>query len=166
MSLAVLVLGIAIFLLCLLLHILLWRSLRPQKHIPALLAIFFGAGALLVFLAASGLNLSHADAFAVLLLHVAISCGYIQLYPASQADSPSVIILSAVQDAMPQGLSESELQALIQTKNAFQGRVDDLVFSGLVADKNGTLSLTDRGRAFILPFMIYRRLLGIPEGKG
>ena len=164
---AVLFLGMTAFLFSLTLHVILWRLRRPRHHVLALLTLFFIAGIFLLFSLGFFFGpLSGTDQLAALLLYAALSCGYIQLYPASQANSPSVAILTAVRKSMPRGMSESEIRSLLDPEQTFHDRVDDLVISGLMTEAGGKLSLTGRGRAFILPFIVYRRLLGVPEGKG
>ena len=163
---AVLFLGISTFLVSLTGHVLLWRRRRPRHQLPALLAIFFIVGPLWLAAFHNFFGpLSDTDWLAAALLHLAMSCGYIQLYPASQGNSPSVTILTAVHESMPLGMTEAEIRALLDTEKAFQDRIDDLVLSGLVQDGKGKLSLTDKRRTFIFPFIYYRRLLAIPEGK-
>ena len=166
MSPEVIFLGAGTFLVCLAAHVILWRLRRPHRHALALLAVFFMGGASLLSLERVIFHLGIENWIAVALLHFAMSCGYIQLYPASQAQSPSVTILLAVKKSMPRGMSEAEIVSLINPGKIFHDRIEDLTASGLVTGQNGTLALTARGRAFIRPFMIYRALLGIPEGKG
>ena len=160
----VLLLGVSIFSLCLVGHIIVWRFHRPRHDARVLFALFFMGGIALL----SGFfgSLSGTDWMANVLLHVAMSCGYIQLYPASQANSPSVTILKAVSQSMPHGMNEAEIRSLLDLEKNFQERIEDLLVSGLMIRENGRLSLTKRGRAFIVPFIYYRRMLGIPEGKG
>lgn len=158
--------GLGIFAICMTLHVLLWRIYQPKRHLVALLSLFFLGGAVLFFALQIFFKLSFPDALAVALLHTALSCGYIQLYPASQAQSPSVTILTTVKKSMPHGMTENEIRSLLNTEMTFQDRVEDLMAAGLVQHEKKGLSLTKRGRGFILPFIYYRRMLGIPEGKG
>jgi len=190
----VILLGIGSFSVCLLFHVILWQFRRPYHHALALFGIFFlGGGFLLMVSAFLMRSLSGTDWLAIGLMHVALSCGYIQLYPASQANSPSVTLLMAVRKSMPAGLTDEDIHALFETRSAvhppsqktpeggglplrgcrplsswggLQDRVEELVVSGLVQDEAGQLSLTHRGRAFISPFIYFRKMLGIPEGKG
>lgn len=163
----VLLLGLGLFGFCLATHVILWRFYRPRHHVLALMTLFFIGGLILLWgVRAAFDSLSGADGVAIALLHIALSCGYIQLYPASQAQSPSVTILIAVKKSMPRGMSESEIGSLLNPEMTFHDRIEDLVAAGLIRDGNEKLALTDRGRAFILPFIYYRRMLGIPEGKG
>ena len=95
----VLFLGVSAFLLCLSAHVMLWRFCRPRHELPVLLLLFFLGGLLLLFVLRG--SLSRIDWLATFLLHLALSCGYIQLYPASQAESPSVTLLTTVSRSMP-----------------------------------------------------------------
>ena len=163
----VLFLGISTFGICLAAHVLLWRFHPPHHHVPALFALFSIGGMLLLCTVRIHFDfLSGTDWTAVVLLHAAMSSAYIQLYPAGQARSPSAALLIAVGQSMPRGMNEAEIRHLLDPEKAFHERLKDLAVSGLIRNENGKLSLTARGRAFILPFLYYRRMLGIPEGKG
>ena len=148
--------GIGTFFTCLAFHVILWRFYHPKRHALALFGVFFTGGAFVM-------TVFHLFSVPAMFLHAALSCGYIQLYPACQAQSPSVTILKAVGE---RPMTEAEIRSLLDPEKTFQNRIEDLTASGLVKEQNGKLSLSERGRAFILPFIVYRRLLGIPEGKG
>ena len=159
--------GLILFFLCFGVHILIWRFRHPKRHALALMAIFFAPCiAFVILLGGICPHLSNVDLFAIALLHVAISCAYIQLYPASQANSPSMQIMTIVQKSMPRGISVEEIQSLFDPMNVFDARVNDLLAADLICENAGKLSLTGRGHVLIVPFILYRRTLGIPEGKG
>ena len=167
MKLYILLSGFSFFLICLVIHILIWRIRHPQRHALALSAIFlFPVLPMVLLIHLIGQELPLFDLVSIALLHVALSCAYIQIYPASQADSPSLRLLIHVQQSMPRGLSVEEIYPLFDPLHLFQARIQDLLSSGLVQKTNGLLDLTPKGRALILPFVLFRQMLGLPPGRG
>lgn len=163
----VLLAGCGIFLSCLFLHVALWRMRAPRNHAAALLLVFGGAGAPILCLLALWLpHFSHEDLFAIALLHASLSCAYIQFYPASQADSPSLKILVLVGHSMPAGMTADEIQTRFDPSELFAARMHDLLNAQLVHQDKGAISLTPKGKCFILPFLILRKILGLPVGRG
>ena len=110
--------------------------------------------------------LTGIELFAVALLHAALSFAYIQVYPASQAQSPSLKILLLVGKAMPAGLAGSEIQAQFKPAELLEERIQDLIDAGLVHEENGFLELTPSGRAMVFPFVVLRTALGLSAGAG
>ena len=172
MKIEILAAGLASFLLCLILHILKWRSRRPQNDLLALFIIFMGIPGIAVTLHtawicvsghASSVFLSEISAF--FLLHLALSSAYIQSYPPAQAVSPSLEIMILVQRAMPKGLTLAEISAHFDNAKLVHTRFEDLVNTKLVTEKDGTFSLTASGRRLIGFFVCYRKILGL-EFKG
>ena len=163
----VILLAFGVFFVSLAGHIVVWRIRHPRRHALALF-VFFSIPASLMIWAISRVldSLSGTDLFAIALMYTAVSSAYIQLYPASQAQSPSMKLLSMVQKSMPHGMTEDEIRVSFDSAQIFQARVDDLLHAGLLRREDGFIALTGKGRAFIWPFIFYRRLLGIPEGKG
>lgn len=157
----------SLFFVCLVLHVVAWHVRRPKRHATALLAIFLIPCAVFV-LASKGLcpDLPWPDLFAIALLHVALSFAYIQIYPASQADSPSLKMIMLVDKAMPQGLTEAEIRAQFDPNDLFDARIHDLLGAGLVQRQGERLALTRSGESLIKPFLLLRKVLGLPAGKG
>ena len=164
---SVLAVGFGSFLLCLILHISVWRTRHPRRHALALFAIFFVPVGILLPVAGAVFGPgSWTDIAAILLLHTALSCAYIQIYPASQADSPSLRILVMVEHVKPRGMTETEIRSRFRSDELLEARLQDLVLAGLTHESNNRLALTPRGRAFIYPFVLFRDLLGAPPPKG
>ena len=104
---------------------------------------------------------------AIGLLYTALSCAYVQVYPASQADSPSFRILLLVEQAGKDGLAEDKIRTFLTTKTLLDDRINDLLLSKLIHESaEGALSLTQKGKILILPFLILRNLIGLPKGAG
>lgn len=163
----VLIVGFSIFSCCLFLHVLLWRFRHPCNHVAALLLVFFVPGAALIFLSSFlWRQISGLDLFAIALLHASLSCTYIQFYPASQADSPSLKILVMVGESMPAGMTEAEIQTHFNSEDLFTARLQDLLDVRLVHQIDGKLSLSSKGRSLVTPFLILRKIVGLSPGRG
>jgi hypothetical protein len=164
---ATLVLPILSFAGCMLLHILIWRVRKPRDHAGALLAVFLLPLIMLPFLAGVfGFTASLSEWAAIFLLHAVISMAYIQIYPASQADSPSLKVMMLVSRSMPKGLTAGEITSEFDPSRLFHDRIDDLAAVGHIKRENERILLTSRGRFLILPFIWLRRMIGLPWGKG
>ncbi len=163
----ILLLGIGLFAGCLIAHVLLWRIRHPRNHALALIGVFFGlGGGLLVLIRFVCPMLSGIDLFALALLHISLSCTYIQIYPASQADSPSLKILVIVGRSMPAGMTEAEIQKHFAPEDLFTARIRDLLAVGQVRRDGDKLVLTSKGIVLVKPFMALRKILGLSAGKG
>ncbi len=147
------------FATCLLAHVIWWRWKKPNRDALALLTLFLTPA---FFLAITG----RIDLIAAALLHTALSVAYILLYPASQADSPSLRILLRVERAKPLGLTGREIQNFFHDDELFDARIRDLVEAGLAEKKGTRLALTRKGHGFFLPFLLLRKVLGLTPGKG
>ncbi len=149
------------------LHILIWRFGRPRNDALVLVLVFLAPLLILPLLAGNvAQGLDAVDFAAICLLQIALGCAYIQIYPASQAQSPSLKIMMIVDRGMPAGVTEENIRKSFRQETLFDERLDDLLLSGLVENTNGQLQLTPRGRQFIFPFLLIRKWVGLPFGEG
>lgn len=154
--------GLQLFLLGLASHALLWRLAPSWRRIPVLLACFLAPGILLAF-RRQGAPLAEAW-----LIHLALSCAYIQTYPAIQALSPTLRLVLFLQDSGKSGLSFEEMLARLEPRTLGADRIEDLLQGGLIRQgPAGELSPTPRAAWLLRPFVLLRRILGLaggPEG--
>ncbi len=158
--------GFSLFFSCLALHVILWRWRHPRRHALALLGVFFLP--LLAF-GAFFCGWHHGnllDLTAIGLLHMALACAYIQIYPAVQAFSPTLVILLLVDKSMPEGVTQEELSEKLDDRFLLGARITDLVDANLIREAGGQLSLAPRGSQLIAFFIAFRRALGLGLGKG
>lgn len=101
-----------------------------------------------------------------LLLHLALSCAYIQTYPAVEAVSPSLAILLWIANAMPQGLTREQIVDKLERDRFLEHRIQDVVTAGFVRRLKSELKLTLLGYLFVLPFLFFRKILGLSVGEG
>ncbi|MBI5970585.1 MAG: hypothetical protein HY884_05475 [Deltaproteobacteria bacterium] len=167
------------FLLCLCIHVAVWRNRYPKNRPAALLFIFI----VLPVIAAS--MLAALSRFAVFmpfdvgtwgiplieftgayLLHFSLSAAYIMSYPAVEAVSPSLMLALIIGGSNERGVSIEELISTFDGKFLLEPRIKDLKDAGMVSESKGLLSLTRRGKSFVTPFIVLRRALGLPIGGG
>lgn len=178
MSVSVLITGFLLFFISLCIHIVIWRWRRPLNDALALLFIFSALPGACIFLAIV-LRMSGMPFCSVLrnvfmpvhlasgiFLHLSLSAAYIMSYPASQAVSPSLIIILIIARAMPRGCTQEEIQSHLDNRTLLDTRFQDLIDAKLAKETNGMLTLTARGIAITRFFTCYRRLLRLPIGDG
>ncbi|MBF0441916.1 MAG: hypothetical protein HQK54_08440 [Oligoflexales bacterium] len=103
----------------------------------------------------------------VLIGYLAFSFAYIQTYPAVQAYSPSLRIISLI-GSSKNGLSKDEI-----VKGAFNlgsdcmERFEDLLTENFIMINEGNkLILSKKGALLAAVFFRYRRFLGLSTGEG
>lgn len=175
MKFPILLIGISIFFLCLFLHISVWRLGRPRRRVVVLFLLFI----LLPLFAIIGymglewlgflqpvIPFTPAEWLAIYLFHLAFSSAYILSYPAIEAVSPSLAILSMIGDSGPHGLLHGYLLHVFDDEIVLEPRIQDLIEAGLIVESDGYLRMAPRGIAFVKCFILLRQLLGLPIGKG
>ena len=160
-------LGLGTFVISLMVHIGWWRSSRP-RHEAQFLLLVFGSPALFYFFGWVVCDTAVVwwTLTAALLLHIALSSAYLQIYPAIQADSPSSKVLVQIAHAGPGGLLEDQIWKHLDRQALVNDQIQDLLASGLICESSGFLELTQTGRLFVLPFIWFRRALGAPPPEG
>lgn len=175
MKLSILLIGISIFLICLCLHIVIWRRRRPKRKVVVLLLLFILSPFLFITgyrglewfgFVPSIISFTTADWLAIYLLHFALSFAYISSYPAVEAASPSLAILLMIGGFNSQGIAHDDLLHVFDDEVVLEPRLKDLIEAGLIIKLGGYLIVTSRGSAFVKCFILLRRLLGLPIGKG
>lgn len=157
----------ALLLVCFLAHIALWRGRCPRNHGMALIVIFSLPLALAFFslpFFLKGLFLP-SDVLSILLLHLSLGSAYILTYPAIEGLSLSLVCLHVLGNECA-GLTAQKLLLHVDEASLRETKVRDLLNSGLVVQAEGSLRLTARGKCFVGPFVLFRRLLGLPPGQG
>lgn len=156
--------ALTLFLVCLSCHILIWRIWKIRNW-PLWLMIIFLVGP------AVGCGLIGAIGGAqwwplslTLLLHCSISISYMLLYTGVTAFSPSIAILQRVASSMPSGLEREQLAPEWFTDEVLCGaRHHNLEAVGLISESEGVLRLEWRGRFIARVFLLFRRILGLPD---
>ena len=103
---------------------------------------------------------------AVYLFHFTLSFAYILSYPAIEAVSPSLAILLMIGDSNLHGVVHEDLLHVFDDEIVLEPRIQDLIEAGLIIKSEDYLMATSRGSTLVKCFILLRRLLGLPIGKG
>lgn len=153
------VLGAAWFAAAVLVHVIVWRWLAPRRELPWLFLILLG-----VPLAAWGSAPGDVRAFVVA---SSLSLAYIQTYPAAQARSPSLLILTAARRLAKQGcVTRDDLAAAVRADMSLDVRFADLGRERLLEPTADGPRLTAAGRMLAAAFVALRRALNLGQGAG
>jgi hypothetical protein len=174
---AILIKGILLFVLCQLLHIMVWRIKQPTGYrtwLPSLLVIFIllgglGAYGLVAFVDIPGDSLAlptWVEWAAIFLFHGSLAVVYIIGYTAISAFSPSMELIKTL-GRSPEGVGRKKLVTPFFENTALSDdRLKNLIASELIQTQNGYLYLAPQGRRMTQWVLLYRHLLGLPDGEG
>ncbi len=150
-----------------------WRVLRPAGHYLALSALYLTAlvAAIVLFFAVGQTALAAwivpatvREAVDFLLLYTAATLAYMVTYSAVQADSPSMMILLAIERAGAGGLKCEDLVAELGDHVVVVPRLEDLVIGGLAAVERARYVISIRGAMLARLYIAYRALLKMDKG--
>ena len=164
------------FLICLAVHVLIWRIRRPVSYrgwLPLLTLIFLVGGSGLswwwatarVFLPASARPDFVTEWAAVLLLHGAASSVYIIGYTLLSAFSPSIEIMKRLDTAFD-GLTYAEIDVPFLRTTVGGERVTNLLDDGLLIADGDVVRLGPRAVSLARVALLYRHAIGLPDGSG
>jgi hypothetical protein len=161
---AVLIDALALFLVCLALHVMVWRVWRPESYrawLPTLVAICGPVAAVIAWLVVP----TPIDLAAVLLLHGALAGVYIIGYTLISAFSPSIELLKLL-DRAPEGIPASSLRLPFLAGALTTERLGNLTAADLVQQNGARLELGPRGVQMTRLVLIYRHAIGLRDGGG
>ena len=147
--------GAGLFIIAILAHIAIWRFRLPKNHIKALILIFA------ITLSAGLLFSKRAEfeIFSAAFLYISLALAYIASYPAIEADSPSISIISMIANAGSKGQSKEDIESAMGDDILILPRLNDLLKSRLISLNEGRYALMPRGRIAVRIFALSRKLL-------
>jgi len=163
--------GIAFFVVVLIAHIFLWRLLKPESEITALVIMFIFVPIVLFmgifFVLGSRINWQTIDFIASLILYYSLSFAYIQTYPVINCEIPSFKILRIINKSMPAGASYEDIERNFDSEELLKSRTDLLVMDGLIINTqmNG-MKLSLKGKILANIFLVLRKIYGLDIGEG
>jgi len=162
----VLLIGIVLFLVFFLFHLIMWKLHIPKNHIRTLLKILFfvliiGTVFIKIFsiIPNNFLQYLHICIFFIFLV-----LAYVVTYSAVSADSPSLVIVMAIAKSGSKGLDKEELYNILNDNLLVKPRVKDLINSKMAYLDGNNYKLTTLGKRFVEIFIFYRKLLNLPKG--
>lgn len=167
---AVFLTAIGLFTISFAVHVLVWRWRLPRHHTRSLIAIFTVSplAAAITFgivHGSSGWPLVHlGDLPGIGLFYCGAMGCYMILYTAVEEDSPSLLIMNALQTASSRGCSRGELALLVTEDRLVRPRLDALKRDGLVEAQSDGNRLTPRGRQVASLSTMLARIFHLDEG--
>jgi hypothetical protein len=161
---SVLISGSLLFAIALLMHLAVWRLRYPRNPIKTLI-LLFGAvllfGIIFLFLYASYTAIQYLH---IVLLFFSLFVCYLITYSAIEADSPSLVIVSRIARAGKEGLPSESIKESLGDDLLIEPRLKDLVDARLVDLSGPAYKINEKGRLFVLPFVVFRNFLGLGKG--
>lgn len=166
--------GFLFFIICLMIHITVWR-IKISKISALLLVLIFvvipGVGFSIVMLTDAGgikdiLSTNAIELAEILILHISLSSAYIASYPAARAISPSLGILLIIKTSKEGKMTKEDIIKEYKGSIRVPTRFDTLRVYNLVSEKDACYKLKPLGKLIIIIFIFYRKLLGISAGSG
>ena len=144
-------------------HVLIWRVRKPKRAAASLLAIFFLS--LPLALALQPWVREPVEYLYVAVFHIAMTLAYLLAFPGIESESPSSLIVLALEAAGPHGLTREQLAAIITDELFVNSRLEGLLQGRHVTEKDGRFYITDSGHKYLNFFLFYRKIMGhLPEG--
>jgi len=166
---SILLIGFLIFLGSLCLHIIIWRINTPKNYFFALLVVFVAIPLAVGVIVINWLKVFYIapiEWFSILFLYFSFVGAYILSYPAIQASCPSLLMLLIIGGSTSRGITYVELKSGFDSSALVETRLQDLIDSGFAVESNDYYTITKLGKLVLRPFMLLRKLLGLPMGRG
>ncbi|MBU1230494.1 MAG: hypothetical protein KKA55_06985 [Proteobacteria bacterium] len=166
----VLVYSLAAMGLTILAQALIWRALQPRNHTTLMLKVF-GWGFALAVCALAGLLAAWPDVLSSFstgyavglfaLFYVPMALMYISFHTLLQFDSPTLTIVALAAETGAQGCPETELAALLGSRDMVAERLEEARQGGLTETVGGSIQLTAKGRMYAKIFDVAARVFNL-----
>lgn len=158
------------FLIGLAAHIVTWRVRRPKDDAATLMHLIVTlplAVSVLAILSKgqTGMDALNAAGLAVM-FHVGTGFTYMSLYTASQAASPTALVLIALARHKNTGLTIEQINELFTTDQLAGNSIHSAIDEGFLLESGKKLALGPRGASLIRVCGGLRRILRLPPGRG
>ena len=173
---AVLLLGMILFLVAFAVHVVWWRTRTPHRQTRAMLVIFLLLpSGLLATLATLGPARSLAgiplpsDPFAylhIILCYSALALAYVTTAGEIEVDSPSLIMSLIIGRAGPQGITRRDLESILCDDVMVKPRLHDLVRDRMAVLEDGKYRVTPKGATLARLFTAFRSILQVSDKGG
>jgi hypothetical protein len=168
--------SLALFAGAFFLQLIIWKIRLPDRQSKTLLQIFCGTflgGLFIIWVAGlefQALNILPPQGLSeylhVSLFFISFTLAYLITYSAVEVDSPSLIIILAIQNARGAGLTRAEFERSNTDDILILPRVNDLVHDKIAYLKGDKYRLTSKGILLARVFNSYRKLLNLTAQGG
>ena len=172
----VLVFGLTIFCLAFMVHLIVWKIRLPKRQVKTMLLLFFATllSSLIILWSAPAsfklLNLAAPDDIweylHICLLFISLTLAYMITCSALEADSPSLVMVMAINNAEPDGLDKMRFKELMSDETLVMPRINDILIDGMAYMDGDRYCLTPKGALMARIFIFYRKLINAPEESG
>ncbi len=165
--------GISVFIAVLAVHLIIWRIGVPRRQGRTLFLILVGVPMVVLPVLAwaqeKGVPVWFApqgiwDFVHILLLACMLSIAYVASYPALQADSPSLVMVMAIDRAEPEGVDKEYFRKKMNDEILIIPRIQDLLVDQMAVLEGDRYRLTPKGRRIAQFFSFYRYLVNMHKG--
>lgn len=166
--------GFLSFFIVFIIHLIIWRVFRPKNDLGLLLILFifipFTIFTLLLICNIKNLFfLTNPEIILIFLFYFSLGLVYTQFYPGLKESSPTLAIINLLGRKKDKVRIET-INEMFNSHNLIDGRIISLekirLIKTIKIKKEEELILTKAGQFIAKFFFIYRRILGLEEGKG
>lgn len=166
-----LLIGLMIFISVLLVHIVVWRIIKPKSEINAVVIMFAIIPGIIIIstyiFLGQIINWRLIDFMVSTLLYFALAGAYIQTYPGFNCEIPSLKMLRIIEKYGLNGASIEEISKHFDLKELLESRAELLEKDGFVIkSQEGTTKLSAKGKILANFFLILRKIYGLKAGQG
>jgi hypothetical protein len=161
--------GVGLFVLAFVIHLVWWRIRVPYRQLPTLFKWFMlflplGVGALYLLGLWPVERLVSPATAVVALLYFSLTITYVITYSALEADSPTLTLIRWIAQR-PDGATEKELESFMATRPFIQARLKALHVDKMAVQRDGRVYLNGQPSFFFRLIIAWRALYG-PIDKG
>jgi hypothetical protein len=155
------IVGILSFLITLLAHLVIWRlaQLKRQSHVLYVLTAIVSLGLLILFRTAAIPDFSDLGLFYSFLVFGSLTGTYLLSLPGLELESPSGLIVMAIERAGSRGANKTELYQLLSDEDCILNRMEGLEHSKFIDNREDRLFITPAGSRFFSIFFTYHQLV-------
>lgn len=168
--------GSALLILAFVIHLILWKIRLPKRQTKTILQIFFAVMIFGIFVLCNlpdnpvilGISppVSLAEYIQISLFFVSLTLVYMITYSALEADSPSLVIVTTIANAGPNGLDKQCFDELMNDNILVKPRIRDLLLNKMAKMDGDKYVLTPKGVLFARIFIIYRKIMNVSRKGG
>lgn len=164
----VVVFTISIFLLSFVSQMVIWRFYIPQRY-HLFITIYFLINLFVSLFVMSVLNyngiiefnLNLIQIIHIIIFYLLMVYPYLTQFTGIQSKSPTLSIIEFIHNSKGKGINRSELNSILTNTEFIDNRIGELVQGGYVIENKSSYFITKKGKLFLYPFSIIKKLLRV-----
>ncbi len=154
------------------LQLVIWKIRLPGRQTKTMLSIFFGVlitGCIVLSYSPVSIFGIRAPSGILEFLHVGLfftsfTLAYMITYTAMEVDSPSLVMITSIAQAGPEGLTKEDFFNSLNDDILVKPRIRDMLRDEMARLEGGRYYLTPKGAVFARIFIFFRSLLKAQKG--